>query len=387
MVKIIFLCYNNAVLGVKMTDALTLYQKVRIWLSDFSFMQKPLNLFENIVDKIQNLFSTFGVYMRYIVILFLLTLLFIFFKILYRFFVNWQRASFSDFAKDSRMRFWAKYAQSDELNAYEQVQALFDEGKKQTFKHKESIENPIGFDLFRHVMQAVGQGMSNNEILRILPSKYSLIDIAPIIDSIRTFRDLAARKILEPRSKQKRDYAKALRELSFGRPYKAAQLMKKELVNQQKILFGLKDKLLQQYAKKEAAQLSLHLALILGVYDTKLADKAYQRAIELNPKNAHSMILYARFRQRLFGSNDKVMARAFSNLAKGIDKTLQNYMLDYAVEMIRKTEIRDRLDEIRARFQDEKERYNEAVQIERLKVREALKMAKMRSIAQEERIR
>lgn len=370
-----------------MTDGLTLYQKVRIWLSDFPFMEKPLNWFEDIVDKIQNVFAGFGVYMRYIVILFLLTLSFVLFKVLYRIIFNWHRASFFDFSDNARMRFWRRYAQSEDVSLYTDVQQLFNEVKKQPFPKKRSVQNPIGFDLFHQVMQAIGQGLSNNEILKILPSKYSLIDVAPLIDSIRAFRDLAARKILEPRSKQKREYAKALRELSFGRPYKAAELMKKELMSQQKVLFALKDRLLQQYAKKEAAQLSLQLALILGVYDTRLADKAYQRAIELNPKDSNSMILYGRFRQRLFGSNDKVMAKVFSNLAKGVDKTLKSYMLNYAVEMIRKTEVRGRLDEIRARFQDEKERYNEAVQIERLKVREALKMARIRSIAQEERIR
>ena len=58
-------------------------------------------------------------------------------------------------------------------------------------------------------------------------------------------------------------------------------------------------------------------------------------------------------------------------------------MLDYATEMVRKTEVRARLDELKLRYQDEKERYNAAVQVERLKVREALKMARMRSIANE----
>ena len=62
-----------------MTDGLTLYQRIRIWLSDFSFMEKPLNWFENTVDKIQNAFAGFGVYMRYIVILFLLTIFFVLF--------------------------------------------------------------------------------------------------------------------------------------------------------------------------------------------------------------------------------------------------------------------------------------------------------------------
>ena len=258
---------------------------------------------------------------------------------------------------------------------------------KKQGKPKKVAYLPIGFDLFHLVMQSIGQGLSDNEILKIIPSRYSLIDVVPLIESIRGFRDLAAQKILEPRSRQKREYAKALKDLSQGKPEKAANLMRKELMLQQKILINLKDNLLRQYAKKEAAKLSLHLALILGVYDTRLADKAYQRAIELNPKDSRSQILYGRFRQRSVGTNDKVMERVFLNLAKGVDKTLQNYMLNYAVEMIRKTEVRNRLDEIRARFQDEKERYNEAVQIERLKVREALKLARIRSIAQEERVR
>ena len=105
--------------------------------------------------------------------------------------------------------------------------------------------------------------------------------------------------------------------------------------------------------------------------------------MEFNRKNSQSMILYGRFRQRLFGAQDRAMGKTFKQLSRGIDKTLQNYMLDYATEMVRKTEVRARLDELKLRYQDEKERYNAAVQVERLKVREALKMARMRSIANE----
>ncbi|MBE6449533.1 MAG: hypothetical protein E7013_02410 [Alphaproteobacteria bacterium] len=369
-----------------MIDRLTTFQKIRIWLSDFSFMRKPLRWFDAVCDKVNDIFSSFGVYMRYIALLFLLTLLFIFLKIIYRYFINWHRVSFSDFSDIGRMRYWQRYAQVEEAGALSDAISLFEEVKRQG-KPKKATYLPAGVDLFHLVMQSVGQGLSDNEILKILPSKYSLIDVVPLIESIRGFRDLAAQKILEPKSRQKREYARALKELSQGKPEKAANLMRKELMVQQKVLINLKDNLLRQYAKKEAAKLSLHLALILGVYDTRLADKAYQRAIELNPKDSRAQILYGRFRQRSVGSNDKVMERVFLNLAKGVDKTLQNYMLNYAIEMIRKTEVRNRLDEIRTRFQDEKERYNESVQIERLKVREALKLARIRSIAQEERVR
>ena len=370
-----------------MIEGLTLYQKIRIWLSDFSFLEKPLLWFDDVFDKTRALFQGVGVYLRYILILFALTLFFIFLKILYRVCINRQRVSFSDYSDSMRMRFWMRYAEESEKNTLSEVSELIDEAKKKTYKTSKVSLQPIGFDLFRQVMAGIGQGLSDSEILKILPSKYSLIDVAPLIDSIRAFRDLAARKILEPHSREKRNFSRALKEMSEGRAERAANLMKKELMRQQKIVFNLKDKLLQQYARKEAAQLSLHLAMILGVYDVRLADKAYQRAMELNPKDSKSMVLYGRFRQRLFGSNDKVMGRIFLNLAKNVDRTIQSYMLNYASEMIRKTEVRSRLDEIRSRFQDEKERYNEAVQIERLKVREALKLARMRSIAQEEHIR
>lgn len=370
-----------------MIENLTTYQKIRIWLSDFSFMAKPLAWVDDVIDKTKALFSEYGVYVRYIVILFILTLLFILLRIVYRHFINWQRVSFSDISGSIRMRFWERYAQVDEKAALSDALEVFNEAKKQPNRINKNAFQPIGFDLFHQVMIALGQGLSDNEILKILPPKYSLMDAAPLIEAIRSFRDLAARKILEPKSREKRDFARALKELGEGRPHRAAQLMKRELMAQQKVLFALKDPLLQQYAKKEASKLSLELALILGVYDTRLADKAYQRAMELNPKSAKNGILYGRFRQRMFGSNDKVMGKVFSNLAKSVDKTLQNYMLNYAVEMIRRTEVRMRLDEVRSRFQDEKERFNEAVQVERLKVREALKMARIRSIAQEEKIR
>lgn len=370
-----------------MLENLTLYEKIRIWLSDFSFMEKPLAYLDVAVDKAKEIFQTLGVWFRYILILFALTLLFVFLKIIVRFVRNWMWASLSEISDEKRMGFWRRYAQADEKRALSEVAEMFAEAKKDARRIKKTNVQPIGFNLFYQIMNALGQGMSTNEILKLLPSKYSLIDIAPLIDAVCTFRDLAARKILEPHSRERRHYSKALRDLSEGHPQKAANLLKEELMKQQKVTFLIKDALLQHYARKEASQMSLSLALILGVYDTQLADKAYRRAIELNPKDPTAKILYGHFRQRLFGPNDKVMSNLFLSLTKNVDKTIQNYMFNYAVEMIRKTEVRSRLDEIRARFQDEKERYNEAVQIEQLKIREILKMARMRSIAQEEHIR
>ncbi|MBP5535053.1 MAG: hypothetical protein J6Y03_06095 [Alphaproteobacteria bacterium] len=369
-----------------MIENLTWYEKIRIWLSDFSFFEKPLLWLDGVVEKSKILFQNMNVWFRYILILFALTLLAVLLKILVRAIRNWMWASFNDFADEKRMHFWSRYAQADEKRALLEVAKLFSEVKRDKHKIKKRSEQAIGSNLLYQIMGALSQGMSNNEILKILPSKYSLIDIVPLIDAIRSFRDLAARKILEPHSREQRSYSQALKDMREGRPQKAARLLKEELMRQQKTAFVIKDSLLQHYARKEASQMSLSLALILGVYDVRLADKAYRRAMELNPKDPTARILYGHFRQRLFGQNDKVMSNIFLSLTKSVDKTIQSYMFNYAIEMIRKTEVRARLDEIRARFQDEKERYNEAVQIERLKIREVLKMARMRSIAQEERI-
>ena len=67
------------------------------------------------------------------------------------------------------MRFWKRYAQIEELSAYADVQQIFQIAKKKAFTKKVTAQIPIGFDLFHQVMQAVGQGLSNNEILKILP--------------------------------------------------------------------------------------------------------------------------------------------------------------------------------------------------------------------------
>ena len=192
-------------LGVIMIDRLTTFQKIRIRLSDFSFMRRPLRWFDSVYDRVGDIFSGFGVYMRYIMLLFLLTLLFLFLKIIYRYFINWHRVSFSDLSDVGRMRYWQRYTQVEEVSALNDAISLFEEVKKQG-KVKKVVYLPIGFDLFHLVMQSVGQGLSDNEILKILPSNYSLIDVAPLIESIRGFRDLAAQKILEPKTRRKREY-------------------------------------------------------------------------------------------------------------------------------------------------------------------------------------
>lgn len=373
-----------------MLENATLWERIRLWLSDFDFMEKPLAFIEQMAERVSDAFGEFFsyvIYMRYIVYLFLLTILFVVAKILYKWISGLFKASFSPSSFSYRMKFWERYQLEDEKRSLSDIKEIIQSEEKVAF-FREKVEQcrPMG-DLLAQIVSAVEQGMNDADIVKMFPSHYSLMDILPLVETIRGFRDLAAQKILNKKSKDRRSYEKALNELSTGRPGKAIGLMKKELINQQRVLFGLKNRLLQQYARKEASRLSLHLALLTGVYDTRLADKAFRRAMELNPKDSKSRILFARFRQRTFGSHDKVMEKTFMSLVKGIDKTLQTYMIDYAVQMVRKTEIKKRQEEVKNRIQDEKERFNAAVSVERLKVQESLRLARLKSIADEVHIR
>ena len=372
-----------------MLENATLWERIRLWLSDFSFMEKPLAWIEQTAERVSDAFwevFNYVIYLRYIVYLFLLTILFVLAKILYKWISGLFKASFSPSSFSYRMKFWERYQLEDEKRSLSDIKEII-QSEENIFPTERYIRYQPTGDMLVQIVSAVDQGMNDADIVKMFPSNYSLMDILPLVETIRGFRDLAAQKILNTKSKERRSYEKALAELSNGRPARAISLMKKELMNRQRVLFGLKNRLLQQYARKEASRLSLQLALLTGIYDAKLADKAFRRAMELNPKDSKSRILFARFRQRTFGSHDKVMEKAFLSLIKGIDKTLQTYMIDYAIQMIRKTEIKKRQEEVRSRIQDEKERFNTAFNVERLKVQEALRLARLKSIADEVHIR
>ncbi len=333
--------------------------------------------------------TDYSLFIRYIVVLFTLTVMFILLKLIFKWAFFYHRASLTFLPKESlAIDFWERYQTEDEKVSLKEIKEIFEEERK-IKQTPVSVQNvmPMGGPLIQQIMSAVNQGLSDSQIVKMIPQTVSLIDILPVIESIRSFRDLCARKILDPYAKDKRDYARALKDMANGKPQRAVQMMNKELMRQQHILFGLKDKLLQQFARREASRMATHMALLMGFYDTRLADKAFHRAMELNPKDSKGLILFGRFRQKIGGPNDKVAQKSFLKLAKGIDRTLQNYMLNYAVEMVRKSEIRERQEEIKTRIMNERERYNEAVNIERLKVREALRLAKMRDIAQEAHLR
>ncbi len=360
----------------------TWWQRLQMYSEQNPYVYKALSVFKKFVND-------YSFFLRYIVVLFTLTIMFLLLKLIFKWAFFYHRASLTFLPKESfDIDFWERYQMEDEKISLKEIKEIFEEEKK-LGKQSVSTENvmPMGGPLIQQIMSAVNQGLSDAQIVKMIPQTISLIDILPIIDSIRAFRDLCARKILDPYAKDKKEYARALKEISQGKPQKAVQTMNKELMRQQHILFGLKDKLLQQYARREASKMATHMALLMGFYDVRLADKAFHRAMELNPKDSKGLILFGRFRQKVGGPNDKVAQKSFLKLAKGIDRTLQNYMLNYAVEMVRKSEIRERQEDIKARIRNERERYNEAVNIERLKVKEALRLAKMRDIAEEAHLR
>ena len=344
------------------------------------YVFKALSVFRKFMND-------YSLFIRYIVVLFTLTVMFILLKLIFKWAFFYHRASLTFLPKESfDVDFWERYQMEDEKVSLKEIKEIFEEERKQVLASVQNVM-PAGGPLIQQIMSAVNQGLSDSQIVKMIPQTVSLIDILPVIESIRSFRDLCARKILDPYAKDKRDYARALKDMANGKPQRAVQMMNKELMRQQHILFGLKDKLLQQFARREASKMATHMALLMGFYDTRLADKAFHRAMELNPKDSKGLILFGRFRHKVGGPNDKAAQKSFLKLAKGIDRTLQNYMLNYAVEMVRKSEIRERQEEIKTRIMNERERYNEAVNIERLKVREALRLAKMRDIAQEAHLR
>ena len=371
-----------------MLEHLTFWQKARLWLSDFPFMERPLLWFDNVIERFDRMkeglhktFNEYVVYLRYIIWLFALTVAFIFLKIVYRFLMNRLRVSFLGISDGMRMRFWRRYMDADEKEELAEIKEVLKQAKR--LKTKPNLENGISFDLFKQIATSVGEGLTDSEIMKLLPVTVGLIDILPIIEAIRSFRDLVAQHVLSENSPNKRDWLFAFKELSNGRPYRAVNLLHSELVLKQKVLFNLKDRLLQQYVRKEASRLALYMAVIVGVYDAHLADKAYGRAMELNPKSKRAAILFGRFRHRVFGLNDKAAEQTFLKLADRIDDTLKNYMIEYANRTIQKVQMRNRLNELRKRYLDERERFNAAVQIERLKIREQLKLAQMQTLAQE----
>ena len=131
-----------------MIENLTFYEKVRIWLSEIPYSEKPLLWLDSVVEKSKIIFQNLGVWLRYILILFLLTALMVLLKIFFRFLRNWRLASFADFSDANRMRFWSRYAQADERKALFEVAELFDEAKKDVAKSKKMPSQSIGFDLF-----------------------------------------------------------------------------------------------------------------------------------------------------------------------------------------------------------------------------------------------
>jgi|GEM_PF-5105229 len=278
-------------------------------------------------------------------------------------------------------KLWRKVHEDDEAISLARLEELFE---NQPQKRPPIVQfSPVGMAVLSRIISGISHGYDNQRILRECLPNVAQIDALPLIDALRSFRDFCARKILSDDTKNKHEYALALRELSSGKPQKAVQILRKELIMQEKSLFSLKTKLLQQYAKKEAGRMALFIGLIAGVYDVKLAEKAYRRSMELLPKSQKNIILYGRFRQRSYGDKDILSRKAFLGVGKKLTDNLNDYMKNYAKEMVRKANLKEQQEEIKARITDEKERYAEQVRIQRLKMHEALRLARVRVLTDE----
>ena len=357
-----------------MDEQLNIVQKTQVALEHYPKMLKSLEVFRKV-------FEDHALYLGYIVFILTFTLFFIFLKFVFRKLVSDRKYRLPD---TFNAKLWTKIHLAEEDLSLSYLEHLFENEGKESSRR---LFIPSGTALLAKILSGIHQGYDNQRILKEMMPHMSQMDVLPLIDAIRSFRDLCARKILSEKVKNKRDYAKALRNLSDGKPEKAIQLLRKELIFQEKALFNLKNKLLQQYAKKEAASMALYIGLIAGVYDTHLAEKAYRRSIELLPTSHENLILYGRFRQCAYGEKDPLSHKAFIALGKEINTHLQEYMKNYAKEMVKRAHFRAQQEEIKARIVDEKERYNEMLRIERLKMHEAIRLAQVKSLAEEVRTR
>ncbi|MBO7332826.1 MAG: hypothetical protein J6U64_04100, partial [Alphaproteobacteria bacterium] len=180
--------------------------------------------------------------------------------------------------KNFNQKLWRKIHEDDEAISLARLEELFENNPKH---HPRPVQfSPVGMAVLSRIISGISHGYDNQRILRECLPNVAQIDALPLIDALRSFRDFCARKILSDDTKNKHEYALALRELSSGKPQKAVQILRKELIMQEKSLFSLKTKLLQQYAKKEAGRMALFIGLIAGVYDVQLAEKAYRRSME-----------------------------------------------------------------------------------------------------------
>ena len=106
----------------------------------------------------------------------------------------------------------------------------------------------------------------------------------------------------------------------------------------------------------------------------------------MNPENKKALILFSRFQQRIYGLNNKKIKKTFLTVRKKKGNSSQSYAADAYLTAQPPLKI-SYFDKLVSLYQDEKERYNMAVQIERLKIREQRKSSELHQLAKEAHIK
>ncbi len=277
-----------------------------------------------------------------------------------------------------RSVFWDNLYSEEQMNKTEELYDLFKKSSK--------IGRGAKFEsLYVEVASLVDAGMADNVICKMLPIPMSNIDIMPFISTVRACRSMVAAKMLKKGDKKQKEYTQAWNYLLKGEPKRMLKLLEKELYKKQKMVWATREKMVLDYIRKEASNTAFHLGVLAGFFDARLANRAFTRAMELSP-DIEKTLIFGRFRVRTMGNNDQLSTALFKSIAQQARQNMQKYMLDYMEKVQHDIEIRQRQDEIRQRIKDRRERYMEAISIERIRVREALKMAKMKEIAEQEKI-
>ena len=220
-------------------------------------MDEPLNIVQNTqvalehplnVLKYREMFlkilENYGAYLGYIGFILALTVVFILIKFVLKRMI-W-RVKYR-LPKNFNPKLWKKVHMEEEELSLSYLEHLFEKEEAPPLRNRVI---PAGSAVLEKILSGIHQGFDNQRILKELVPNFAQIDVLPLMDALRSFRDLCARKILSEKVKDKREYAKALRNLSDGRPQKAIQILRKELAFQEKTLFSLKSKLLSICQKR-----------------------------------------------------------------------------------------------------------------------------------------
>ena len=155
-----------------MIDGFTTWQKIRLWLSDYKFMEKPL-------AQVERFFDDYIIYLRYIFALFILTVMFILLRLVLKWVLGWRHATFfRSTSSGIELEFWERFQMEDEKRSLKELKEIFEEERRLAQKKNKnalgSEHMPYGSALLQQIITAVNQGLADAEIVKILPANILL---------------------------------------------------------------------------------------------------------------------------------------------------------------------------------------------------------------------